>query len=378
MKTEPKPYKIYLSLGSNMGNRFSNLQKAVDCLFQEVGTILKISPIYETPAMGFDGEAFLNCAMLMRTSLKPLKLLKTVLQIEKHLGRQSKKSSGYNSRPIDIDIIFIDDQIIASEKLVVPHPRMTDRKFVLQPLVDIDANFIHPSLGRTIVDLLEANTDESEISKQEKWLKNPIQDYNISQFRYIAIEGNIGAGKTSLATKIAEDFNSKLILERFKDNPFLPKFYKDAARYAFPLEMSFLADRYQQLVDDITQFDLFKESVIADYDVNKSLIFAGITLPEEEFVLYRKLFQLMHKELPRPDVYVYLYQNMDRLLENIKKRGRDYEKSIPEEYLEKLNSGYLEFIKSQPSDTVKIIDITEMDFISNRSDYLTILDMILS
>src|SRR5690606_25937486 len=151
-----------------------------------------------------------------------------------------------------------------------------------------------------------------------------------------------------------------------------------AARYAFPLEMSFLADRYQQLVDDITQFDLFKDSVIADYDVNKSLIFASITLPEEEYALYRKLFQVMHKDLPKPDIYVYLYQNTERLLENIKKRGREYEAKIAPEYLQKLNAGYFEFIKSQQTDNIKIIDISEMDFLENRSDYLWILKKIVS
>ena len=138
-----------------------------------------------------------------------------------------------------------------------------------------------------------------------------------------------------MSTQLAEDFNAKLILERFKDNPFLPKFYENQQRYAFPLEMSFLADRYQQLLEDITQFDLFKDFVIADYDVFKSLIFAKVTLQQEEFNLYKKLFHLMHKELPKPDVYVYLYQSTDRLLENIKKRGRKYEQSIEAEYLQK-------------------------------------------
>src|SRR5690606_14430085 len=161
-------------------------------------------------------------------------------------------------------------------------------------------------------------------------------------------------------------------------SPFLPKFYEDSARYAFPLEMSFLADRYQQLVDDIAQFDLFKESVISDYDVNKSLIFAQITLPEVEFSLYKRLFGVMHKELPKPDLYVYLYQNTDRLLENIKKRGRNYEHRIEAEYLQKLNAGYLEFIKTQHAENIKIIDISEMDFLQKRADYLKILKEIFS
>lgn len=361
-----------------MGNRFENLQKAVDNLFEKIGSVVKISSVYETPAMGFEGDPFLNCAVLVQTDLKPTKILKIILEIEKSLGRKRNASKNYSSRPIDIDIVFIDDLVIESEKLKVPHPEMAKRKFVLQPLAEINSQLIHPVLHKNIIKLLAETEDKSVLQKQSKWLSNRMKDFNISQFNYIAIEGNIGAGKTSLAAKIARDFNSKLILERFKYNPFLPKFYEDSARYAFPLEMSFLADRYQQLVDDITQFDLFKESVIADYDVNKSLIFASITLLEEEFSLYKKLFQVMHKELPKPDVYIYLYQNTDRLLANIKKRGRKYEQSIQAEYLQKLNAGYLEFIKNQHSESIKIIDISEMDFLKNRADYLKILKEIIS
>lgn len=139
-----------------------------------------------------------------------------------------------------------------------------------------------------------------------------------SKYNYIAIEGNIGAGKTSLAHKIALDFNAKLVLERFADNPFLPKFYEDNARYAFPLEMSFLADRYQQISDDLSQFELFKDFIVSDYDVFKSLIFAKVTLLPEEFTLYRKLFHIMYKDMVKPDLYIYLYQNTERLLRNIK------------------------------------------------------------
>ena len=371
-------YHVYFSLGSNMGNRFENLQNAVNSLFEEIGSIVKISSIYETPAMGFEGEFFLNCAVWVQTDLKPAKILKKILKIEKTMGRKRNASKTYASRPIDIDIIFIDDLVFNSEKLCVPHPEMEKRKFVLQPLAELNSQIIHPISQKNIIKLLAVTNDKSVLQKQSKWLSNPMKDFNISKYNYIAIEGNIGAGKTSLAAKIANDFNSKLILERFKDNPFLPKFYEDSSRYAFPLEMSFLADRYQQLVDDIAQFDLFKECVIADYDINKSLIFAQITLTEVEFSLYKRLFGVMHKELPKPDLYVYLYQNTDRLLENIKKRGRKYEQSIEAEYLQKLNAGYLEFIKNQHSGNRKIIDISEMDFLGNRADYLKLLKKIFS
>lgn len=138
--------------------------------------------------------------------------------------------------------------------------------------------------------------------------------------------------------------------------------------------MSFLADRYQQISDDLSQLDLFKDFIISDYDIFKSLIFSKITLQEDEFNLYRKLFYLMYKDIAKPDIYVYLYQNTDRLKENIKKRGRKYEQNIDSDYLEKINSGYMEFLRNQADIKSTIIDISDKDFVSNRIDYLDIVD----
>jgi deoxyadenosine/deoxycytidine kinase len=173
-----------------------------------------------------------------------------------------------------------------------------------------------------------------------------------------------------------EDFNAKSVLERFADNPFLPKFYEDQNRYAFPLEMSFLADRYQQISDDLAQFDLFKDFIVADYHIFKSLIFAKVTLAEDEFRLYKTMFDIIYKEMPKPDLYIYLYQTTDRLLENIKERGRSYEQEIPAEYLEKINNGYLDYIKSQTNLNILIIDVTNRDFQNNQEDYVYILNEI--
>jgi len=242
--------------------------------------------------------------------------------------------------------------------------------------IGLRKNISNSKLKRQIGDLLKTCSDQSELKEINIWLKNPTKSVSFSNYNFIAIEGNIGAGKTSLATKISYDFNAKLVLERFADNAFLPKFYEDPQRYAFPLEMSFLADRYQQITDDLSQLDLFKDFVVSDYDVFKSLIFSKITLLEDEFVLYRKLFYLMYKDIAKPDLYVYLYQNTRRLQENIKKRGRDYEQNIEDNYLEKINSGYLEFLKNQTDIKVKIIDISDLDFVKNRVDYLWLLNQI--
>jgi deoxyadenosine/deoxycytidine kinase len=137
--------------------------------------------------------------------------------------------------------------------------------------------------------------------------------------------------------------------------------------------MSFLADRYQQISDDLSQLDLFKDFIVSDYDVFKSLIFSKITLSGDEFNLYRKLFYLMYKDLRKPDLYIYLHQNTIQLQENIKKRGRDFEQNIANDYLEKINAGYLEFLKTQTDFNVKIIDISDRDFVENRADYLWVL-----
>ncbi|WP_341216543.1 2-amino-4-hydroxy-6-hydroxymethyldihydropteridine diphosphokinase [uncultured Wocania sp.] len=371
-----KPTTYHIALGSNKGDKFKNLQNAIDAIHTKIGHIKLISKVYKSPAFGFESDDFLNCCLVLESDLQPEIVLRELLSIETALGRTRKKGEGYEARTIDLDIVFSEDEIIDTKTLQVPHPEMEKRRFVLLPLNDIASKIKHPKFNKEVSVLLEECEDESVLEPINIWLKNPSKAYNFSSYNYIAIEGNIGAGKTSLATKMAHDFNAKLILERFADNPFLPKFYEDAQRYAFTLEMSFLADRYQQISDDLSQLDLFKDFIVSDYDVFKSLIFSKITLAEDEFMLYRKLFNLMYKDLKKPELYVYLYQNTERLQENIKKRGRDYEQNIDNEYLEKINTGYLEFLKTQTDFNVKIIDISDKDFVENRTDYLWVLNEI--
>lgn len=368
--------KIYISLGSNKGDRLKNLQDAINLIFERIGKINIISKVYNSPAFGFEGSDFLNCCVILETDIAPDEIMLALLEIETSMGRVREANAGYESRTIDLDILFVDEDVLETKLLKVPHPELHKRKFVLKPLLEIAPKLTHPTLHKNVADLLETCEDTSVLEPINIWLKNPCKQFQFSNYNYIAIEGNIGAGKTSLATMISKDFNAKLILERFAENPFLPKFYEDAKRYAFTLEMSFLADRYQQISDDLSQLDLFKDFIISDYDIFKSLIFSKITLPEDEFKLYRKLFYLMYKDIAKPELYVYLYQNTARLQENIKKRGREYELNIENEYLDKINSGYLEFLKNQSELHVKIIDISERDFVDNRKDYLWILNEI--
>lgn len=367
-------YTYYIALGSNLGDAFQNLQKAVNHIYTEIGATTKISKVYTTPAMGFEGAEFKNAVLELKSKELPPEVLRLLLAIESKMGRERTDNKGYASRIIDLDILFCDDLVINTENLQLPHPEIQNRKFVLDPLSDIAPELVHPTLKKSTKQLLENTSDRSVLTQVKETLRNPIKAYSFQDLSYLIIEGNIGAGKTSLGLQISEEFGGKLILERFKDNPFLPKFYQDPVRYAFPLEMSFLADRYQQFLDDIRQFDLFSDFVVADYDIYKSLIFAEVTLQAEEFNLYKKLFNLMYKEVPRPDLYVYLYQNTERLLQNIKKRGRSYEQDIQAAYLKQINQGYLEFIKSQSTQrNIKIIDISDLDFVESRTDYLQLL-----
>ncbi|NLP58605.1 2-amino-4-hydroxy-6-hydroxymethyldihydropteridine diphosphokinase [Lutibacter sp. B1] len=364
----------YLSLGSNQGNKLENLQQAVDLIGEMIGSVTKISSVFKTASWGFESDDFLNLCIKVSTGLNPENLLKSIHEIEHILGRKRTLEKNYKARTIDIDVLLFDNEIIFSKELIVPHKDMLNRRFVMVPLAEIAPNLIHPITKERLQLCLENCTDESFVEKTDLKLIRPI---SISEkYNYIAIEGNIGAGKTSLTKMIAEDFNAKTVLERFADNPFLPKFYEDNERYAFPLEMSFLADRYQQLSDDLAQFDLFKNFIVSDYYIFKSLIFAQVTLQNDEYFLYRKMFDIMYKEISKPDLYIYLYQNTPRLIENIKKRGRDYEQNIAPEYLDKIHQGYSNFIKTEENLKTLIIDVSDKDFVNNTEDYKEIINKI--
>jgi 2-amino-4-hydroxy-6-hydroxymethyldihydropteridine diphosphokinase len=366
----------YLSLGTNLGNKIENLQSAINIIHKQIGFVSQISSIYKTASWGFSGEDFFNICIEVKTNLSSKRLLKIAQQIEKDLGRKRSAVNEYQNRIIDIDILLFESEIILSEELIVPHSKMLLRNFVLVPLNEIASDIIHPIKRQSIKHCLQEVDDKTEINIIKEKLKIPITLKD--KYNYIAIEGNIGAGKTTLAKMLSKDFNTKLVLERFAENPFLPKFYKQKDRYAFPLEMSFLADRYQQITENLGQFNLFKSFIISDYYIFKSLIFAKITLQKEEFLLYRKLFDIMYKEIMKPDLYVYLHQEPEKLLRNIKKRGRDYEQKIEVNYLEMIHKGYLSYIYSTNNLKFIIIDASNLDFVKSPEDYNLILNKLVS
>jgi deoxyguanosine kinase len=198
------------------------------------------------------------------------------------------------------------------------------------------------------------------------------------QHKYIAIEGNIGAGKSTLATMLSRKFDTRLILEEFEDNSFLPKFYDDPKRYAFPLEMSFLTDRYNQLKNITPSQDLFQQYTISDYMLAKCLLFAKVNLDEDEFDLYQKLFEIIDAQLPKPELVVYLHNPIEKLQWNIANRGRSYEQKIQDVYLQQLQDAYLSYLQKQLSLhlPVVVIDCSGIDFVKSENDFTNLTSMI--
>jgi deoxyguanosine kinase len=192
-------------------------------------------------------------------------------------------------------------------------------------------------------------------------------------YNFLTIEGNIGAGKTTLATLLAKYYNSRLVLEEFAENPFLPKFYENPRQFAFPLELFFMAERFKQLKDLIQQKDLFQSLTISDYLFTKSLLFAKITLPEDEFRLYQRLFEIINQQLVQPDLLIYLHSPIKRLQENIKKRNRYYEQNIEDQYLFSIQESYTHYIKQHNIKTL-IIDASNADFVGNEKHFMAVVE----
>src|SRR5215211_4404930 len=193
------------------------------------------------------------------------------------------------------------------------------------------------------------------------------------KYSFITIEGNIGAGKTTLSHLLAKHYNARLILEQFADNPFLPKFYENPGQYAFPLELFFMAERYKQLKELVYTRDLFQSVTISDYLFTKCLLFAKVNLSADEFNLYQRLFDIIHQQLVQPDILIYLHAPVTRLQQNIKKRGRTYEQSISDDYLFSIQETYTHYIRQHNLKTI-FVDASNADFLSNEKHLQVILD----
>ena len=193
------------------------------------------------------------------------------------------------------------------------------------------------------------------------------------KYNFVTIEGNIGAGKTTLAHLLSKHYNARLILEEFAENPFLPKFYENPSQYAFPLELFFMAERYKQLKELLQTKDMFQQVTISDYLFTKCLLFAKVNLPDEEFRLYQKLFEIINPQIIQPDILIYLHTPVVKLQENIKKRNRQYEQSIPSDYLFSLQETYTQYIKQHNIKTL-FVDTSNADFLGNEAHLKVIIN----
>lgn len=194
--------------------------------------------------------------------------------------------------------------------------------------------------------------------------------------QFIAIEGNIGAGKTTLSRLLAQDFDARLILEQFSDNPFLPFFYEHPERYAFTVELFFMTERHKQLQEELAQTQLFNQQIVADYFFLKTLLFAHNNLKDEEYRLFQRLFHILNANFPKPDLLVYLHRPVELLVQNIRRRGREFEQKIDPAYLQQIQQAYFDYFKSAEDLPILMLDVSQLDFVSRPSDYQAIVEVL--
>ena len=364
--------KAYISLGSNEGQRLKNLQEAVVQIQKQVGVLTDLSSLYETPAWGFEGPDFLNACIGVQTDFLPSELLQKLLKIERKMGRLRTSETGYKSRNIDLDLLFFEDHVIENDDLILPHPRLELRNFILYPMCEIAPDFVHPRLGKDMTHLLNFCGDTSHPSQL------PLSQWSSDIFfedQLLVFEGNIGVGKTSLTQKIARDFKVPSLLENFSSNPYLEKFYEQPDRFALSLENYFLEDRFRQFDNFIKESTSQKMSV-ADHSLFKSLVFAKINLSTKDFQDFKANYERLSAQLVFKQKVIFLHQPLEKLMKQIKSRGRTYEQNITRDYLEKIEEGYQNFQEEHWSTPFNRIDLNNLDFIDDERAYQILLHRI--
>ncbi len=300
----------------------------------------------------------------MNSTLSPEEVLTELLSIETFLGRERSRSEGYQARTIDLDILFYNEQNINSTTLTIPHPRIELRKFILTPLAEIAPDFVHPMLSLSIDQLNEKCEDTAVITRLTKALPLP------KKRNFIAIEGVIGVGKTAFAHQLNTALGGSLLLENFYENPYLADFYKDPQAFALRVETAFLTDRVAQY--NSFSFSEKPSPVIADYTLEKCLLFAKQNLVATDFDTYRTAYLQATQNQPQPDLVLYLQQPISQALSNIQQRGRDFEQSITRGYLSTIDKGYNEWKKTTAIDYLTL-DLTAVDFVGRPAEFYPLL-----
>ena len=330
------------------------------------------SGMSQGPAWGFEGPNFLNACIGIQTGHTPLEVLENLLAIEQQMGRKRPVDLAYSSRTIDLDLLFYEDKVIDNENLKLPHPRLELRKFILTPMCEIDPDFVHPRLGKSLADLSRICKDSSQTKKLPLEYWSP---YSLIEEQILVFEGNIGVGKTSLAQKIARDYQVPSLMENFSQNPYLEKFYDQPEGFALRLENYFLEDRFSQFSNFLKTLSTPKTAV-TDHSLFKSLIFAKINLSPTHFSDFKKNFEKLSAELFINQRMIFLSQPVKKLMQQIENRGRSYERKITSDYLEKIEEGYQNFQNSELSFPYQKIDLTDFDFVHDERAYQIILQRI--
>lgn len=360
-----KKTRVFIGLGSNMGDRSATLRKAGALLCLRVGKVLHQSPIYESPSWGFQSQPFYNACLLLETHLPPEDLLACMQIIEKELGRQPKTRSGYEDRPLDLDLLFYGDLSISTPRLAIPHPQLHLRNFVLQPLVAIAPEYRHPVLQQSLETLLRESPDTAQL--KQKYSASWVPQLFDSQKQFIVIEGNIGSGKTTLTQKLAAQFEVPALYENFSDNPHLSAFYENPEAHALAVETHFMEDRIEAYTNFFAKGKP-SQGAVADYSFLKSLLFAELNLNSKDYKTYKDSFMTQTASLQAPDVLVYLHRPTAVLLAQIQARGRSYEQRISAAYLEQIAQQYEAFLAQLTCPVVRL-DLGAADFVGETAEY---------
>jgi deoxyguanosine kinase len=368
----------WLALGSNVGDRPAHLRRALEALRAIAGETFRVSRIYETDPVGpGPQDPYLNLCVRLTTSLNPRQLLEFCKETEVRLGRQPR--GRWEPREIDIDILAYEGVKRNEGDLNLPHPGVAERQFVLVPLADIDAEAVLPGFRESVARLLQRCRETQGDAGAREYRLVPQGPTNAlpERLRYVAVEGVIGAGKTTLVRLLGERLGAQTLFEEFENNPFLADFYRDRNRFAFQTQIFFLLSRFRQIQEYFQQQDLFRPQVVSDYMFAKDRIFATQNLDENEMGLYQRLSSLMDRQIPRPDYVVYLQADTPVLMDRIRRRDRDYERNMDEAYIESLNQAYNAYFHYYDASPLLIVNTNHIDFVRREDDLNLLVDQIL-